>query len=149
MIDKFKPHWEEKNWGRVFHAFAGPEASVSYLDKLVEGEQCSIHYHKTRANVFVVTSGLIVVEQSESPGFIEHGFMEIHGITKLLAAGDSYCVSAFEWHRFSVMRPNSSLIEIYHPEGGPVDENDIERWNKGGSFDMNTMKEKLVVRSLL
>ena len=46
-------NWEKKCWGEVLHTFEDPHAAVSHL-RVKAGFRCSLHYHLSRANLFVV-----------------------------------------------------------------------------------------------
>ena len=130
------PFWEDKCWGRVLHCFANEQASVSYLEVL-DGYQCSIHYHKERANTFVVVSGIIVVEEwwdHVAHTKFDGDELAIHKceVVTTLLPGHSHTVPSRRTHRFKVME-SGSLIEVYFPDnGGKVDIEDIIRLNEGG-----------------
>ena len=119
------PFWEEKCWGRVLHCFSNEQASVSYLEVL-EGNQCSRHYHKKRANTFIVVSGMIVVEKWRSHAD------DAPIVTTPLYPMDSTTVPSGQLHRFKVLE-SGTVIEVYFPDkGGKVDLDDIERLDVGG-----------------
>jgi len=118
------PFWEEKCWGRVMHCFANEQASVSYLE-VVEGNQCSKHYHQERANTFIVVSGIIAVETWD-------GFPDVKPNVKLLGESDTFTVPSGVVHQFKVFK-SGTLIEVYHPDrGGKVKLDDIVRLTVGG-----------------
>lgn len=121
------PFWEDKCWGTVLHCFHNEQASVSYLE-VNAGYRCSLHYHKERANTFIVISGSILVEQSHIDKDAQEG-----GVThKVLHRSDSLTVPSGVPHRFTVL-DSGKLIEVYFPDrGGRVMLDDIVRFDVGG-----------------
>ena len=120
------PFWEEKCWGRVLHCFSSEQASVSYLEVL-EGNQCSRHYHRWRANTFIVVSGMIVVEKWKQKDGSDQP------TTTPLYPMDCCTVPSNQLHRFKVLE-SGTIIEVYFPDkvGCKVDLDDIERLDVGG-----------------
>ena len=115
--------WTTKVWGRTRHVFASPEASIWELD-VVRGGYCSRHRHKTRANLFVVVRGNVQVttwDAKDRP----RTFHLTAGTRAMLR------VPAGVWHRFEAVGP-AQIVEMYLPDGGAIDENDIERADEGG-----------------
>lgn len=122
------PFWQDKCWGRVLHCFSNPQASVSYLEVL-EGNRCSRHYHRERANTFIVVSGVVEIEVWD-----EHSLDSNCQVTYLMS-GDSLTVPSGKMHRFKVLE-SGTMIEVYFPDrtGYEVDINDIVRFDVGGSI---------------
>lgn len=132
LIRSQPPAWEQKCWGEVQHVFNSPDVAVSVL-KVKAGFRCSKHLHRTRVNRFVVVSGCIKVwswaseaefhEYPDNPTWVD----DLH-----LGGVQTTTVSAEVPHMF-VVRESGLVVEIYTPDGGPVDIDDIVRFDEGGS----------------
>jgi mannose-6-phosphate isomerase-like protein (cupin superfamily) len=134
----FKPFWEEKCWGKVYHIFSDPHAAVSVLE-VKKGFQCSIHKHEERANQFTVQEGEILVEIWASDD-TEGWFSPYH-----LKPGMTLVVPSGKWHRFIVLE-SGRLVEVYWPdEGGVCRMDDIIRRDLGGSTDVKQTGDDNVV----
>jgi len=118
--------WEKKCWGWVKHLFNNPHAAVSLL-KVMEGWQCSAHWHRNRANLFIVLSGSVEVKEWPS-GFLPLG--ENPPAVHLLGPGDSCLIPSLVVHQF-VVKESGCMVEVYWPDG-EVRRNDIERLIEGG-----------------
>ena len=118
--------WELKCWGKVQHVFNSPDVAVSVL-KVNKGFRCSVHYHKHRINGFTVVSGKIKIcswlvgETPERPVWS----------TNILRTGDTVNIPIRYPHMFEVIE-SGIIVEVYTPDGGPVDINDIVRFDEGG-----------------
>lgn len=120
------PFWEEKCWGKVLHCFANDHAAVSYLE-VNEGWQCSRHWHRERANTFVVVEGRLLIDEWDT---LIHG--EPPSRRTWLNPSDSYTVPSGIVHRFGVFK-SGRIIEVYYPDNlGKVLLDDIERLDVGG-----------------
>ena len=119
--------WMPKCWGEVQHVFNSPDVGVSVL-KVVKGFRCSRHYHQHRANKFLVVSGSITVHtwlEDDHP--LKSNPWSMH----ILRTGDILSVQARLPHMF-VVRESGLVIEVYTPGDGPVDVDDIARFDEGG-----------------
>jgi len=119
--------WEEKCWGRVFHAFHSPDVALSYLETK-KGFCCSQHYHKNRVNFFLCITGSIVVERWV--GITPVGVT----IKKVLFPGDVMSVDCNICHQFEVIE-SGKVVEVYWPGDGPVRLDDIVRFGVGGPLE--------------
>jgi len=115
--------WMPKVWGRTRHILATDDVSIWDLDVLAGG-YCSKHRHATRANLFVVVSGTVDVEM-----WFPNGKPTVWRLTA--GAKAVLRVPAGVWHRFTAVEA-SRLVEMYMPDGGALDEADIEREDVGG-----------------
>lgn len=127
---------EKKVWGEVQHLFHCDEAALSSL-KVNKGYRCSRHFHKERANLFFVQSGIVAIET----------WTGVHctGESQLimLNPGQTHVVNSGVWHRFRVVR-SGSMIELYWPDnGGKVKQKDIVRFDEGGRDDINELESRL------
>jgi len=123
--------WHDKVWGETAEVFYAPHCAVHYL-RIEAGEHgtfCSRHYHKHRANRFVVISGEIDV-------VIYREREERHRIKP----GEAFDVPSQVVHRFEVVK-SGVMIEIYWPDSGfIVIRDDIERLEEGGEFDLHSQE---------
>jgi mannose-6-phosphate isomerase-like protein (cupin superfamily) len=135
----FRPFWEEKCWGKVYHIFSNPHAAVSVLE-VEEGFQCSIHKHEERANQFTVQEGMIQVEIWDGDNTDTCGTSLYY-----LRPGSTLVVPSGKWHRFVVME-SGRLVEVYWPdEGGVCSMDDIIRRDLGGPSSLNLSGDDDVV----
>jgi len=129
-----KAEWETKCWGRVNHVFTSISVAVSCLETM-PGFCCSIHYHDERINLFSVQEGVICVEVWPISIFYD-------SIAHVLRAGDVLSVPISMSHRFSVLE-GGFVTEVYTPRYGTVRQDDINRFDKGGPFDVEALIERL------
>lgn len=130
--------FEKKVWGEVQHVFNSPDVAVSVL-KVNAGFRCSRHWHVHRCNQFILVSGKIEVWSWASEGDLTDwndppmkpnppmwvDMMSIGGGRR------NVIVPAGAPHMF-VVRESGLMVEIYTPDGGPVDIDDIVRFDEGG-----------------
>ena len=132
---KFKPHSENKCWGKSLHIFSSEHAAVSCLE-LKADFRCSRHCHNERANLFALLEGCICIEQWD------HGLKRPSTI-RILRPGQIHTVHSSIYHRFRVIS-SGKLVEVYWPdEGGVVKIDDIVRHDEGGPDDFEDLKELL------
>jgi len=115
--------WEKKCWGSVKHLFCNPNAAVSLL-QIKEGFQCSVHWHRRRANLFVLLSGVVVIETWDDKSIKDEPNRF------LLLPGHSFLVPSNMIHRF-VVEESGWMVEVYWPDG-VVEQDDIVRLSTGG-----------------
>lgn len=119
------PKWEPKVWGWACHLQDG-DLLLSML-KVNVGFRCSTHKHEHRWNQFHVVSGKLVVDL----------FRMVNGVPErvdwvLMFPGDSYTVTAGQYHCFRVIE-SGYVVETYGCDDGTVpDVNDIVRFDEGG-----------------
>jgi hypothetical protein len=58
--------WQEKVWGRTRELVDSPFYSKHALEVIV-GTYCSLHYHRQRANRFIIFTGLIEIIEMYGP----------------------------------------------------------------------------------
>lgn len=124
--------FQRKVWGAVQHVFNSPDVAVSVL-KVNAGFRCSRHWHENRCNQFILVSGKIDIwtwtDENELrstpnlPYWIDRMSLDSECRTVKIAAGVP--------HMF-VVRESGLVVEIYTPDGGPVDIDDIVRFDEGG-----------------
>lgn len=112
--------WEKKVWGRTRCLIKRPHYQLHQLE--VEAGFCSVHYHKQRANRFIVESGCIVVR---------HYFGE-QSDNYCLSAGQEHDVPSLVVHRFRVIEPGTVFEEYWPDRGGEIETDDIVRIRLGG-----------------
>lgn len=135
LVKSQSPVWEPKVWGSVQHVFNSRDGAVSML-KVKAGFRCSRHWHERRCNQFILVSGRIEVwswanegeltDWPNPPTRIEKMSINAFGIGRR-----SVSVPAGTPHMF-VVRESGIVVEIYTPDGGPVDIDDIVRFDEGG-----------------
>jgi mannose-6-phosphate isomerase-like protein (cupin superfamily) len=116
--------WAIKAWGRTRELVTSPYYSKHEL-RVVQGGYCSLHYHKERANRFIILSGLVEVVTMFGP-FCER---------KLVGPDNSYDVPSLVPHMFIVRRTGVMIEEYYPDRGGKVRDSDIVRLVEGGRLD--------------
>lgn len=129
-------HLETKCWGQVWHVFHDKNAAISYLH-VNQDHRCSWHWHEERANMFVVITGSLLVEQlADVPG---------QKILQRLGPGDTVAVRSGVKHRFRVLR-SGRVVEVYWPDvpGGEVRLDDICRLDEGGTDDSEAALEEFL-----
>lgn len=110
-------NWSRKIWGLTRPVFLNPRAAMFEL-RVRAGFHCSKHFHRHRANRFIVHSGVIAVTQWD-----EYNDAHYH----LMHAGDIHDVPHGQWHMFSCYE-DASASECYYSEGnGTVSLDDIVR----------------------
>lgn len=134
LVKSQSPAWERKVWGEVQHVFNSPDVAVSVL-KVKEGFRCSRHWHEYRCNQFILVSGRIEVWSWSSEGDLTDWPNPPSWIDVLSLEGDEQsCKVPAETPHMFVVRESGLVVEIYTPDGGPVDINDIVRFDEGGPF---------------
>jgi mannose-6-phosphate isomerase-like protein (cupin superfamily) len=86
-----------KLWGSEAWLVNTDKYCAKYLN-LVEGYQCSLHYHKIKDETFYVLDGKIELELSNK--------------TLLLKKGDSHRLRPGDIHRFRAITPQAKILEI-------------------------------------
>ncbi len=113
-----------KVWGRTLEIISNQYYSKHHLE-LYAGGYCSLHYHRERANKFILESGSVEIIEVYGPQIVRH----------LLAAGEEYCVPSLVVHMF-VVHASGTMIEEYYPDRcGMVLESDIIRLYPGGYLE--------------
>lgn len=132
LVKSQSPVWEPKVWGSVQHVFNSPDVAVSVL-KVNAGFRCSRHWHERRCNQFVLVSGRIEVWSWAGEGELTDWPNPPTWVDELHHGTDctSCKVLARTPHMF-IVRESGLVVEIYTPDGGPVDINDIVRFDEGG-----------------
>lgn len=125
------PNWEDKIWGCVQHVFCSPRVAISVLQTL-EGYRCSRHLHRRRDNRFIVLTGALEVWEWPNE---EHVRLYPMGPSTVHTSED-VTIKAGKPHMFRV-RQSGLVVEIYTPSGGPVDIDDIVRFDEGAAFDVD------------
>lgn len=113
--------WTNKCWGKT-RELIGSELYSRYELELIAGGYCSIHYHRSRANRFLVVSGAVQI--------VEFFGSQMH--KRMLGPDNSYDVASLVPHMFIVYRPGLMIEEYYPDRGGVVDRGDIVRLAEGG-----------------
>jgi len=112
--------WETKDWGRTRCTLKGDLGSLHELE-VIEGGYCSVHYHRQRANRFIVKSGSIAVVS----------FYAWNIERMILTAGNVLDIPSHVVHQFQVIS-EGKVFEHYYRDGGKVRNDDIVRLCKGG-----------------
>jgi len=122
--------WEKKVWGEVMHLFQSPDVAISLL-RVKAGFRCSKHLHRHRVNAFMVLSGKLEVWiwtcEEEFRSYPEN---PMHRRLLLPSLSSSLAVGVNRPHMFRVLR-SGLVVEIYTPDGGPVEIEDIVRFDVG------------------
>ena len=105
-----------KVWGIRDRAHLSDKCEIDILT-LLPNSNCSIHYHKKKANKFIVIEGTV---------FIKTGFGEIK-----LEKGDRLTVEAPLIHQFRTKKSSAILLEIAFVKKGKIDSKDIVRKKQG------------------
>lgn len=124
-----KGAWEQKCWGSVQHVFNSPDVAVSVL-KINAEFRCSRHFHRSRDNRFLLVSGLVQIQEWTTEERAR-AYPENPDSKYWLFPGKSHVVPAGVPHLFKVI-VGGMMVEVYTPAGGPVDINDIVRFDEGG-----------------
>lgn len=111
--------WEEKCWGLTGIAVDSPYFQRHAL--LAEKGGCSIHYHKERANLFLVLSGTILVREFFHTSYEDH----------ILTADNTLVIPSLVVHQFIVLEAGHVIEEYWPDRGGRVCTKDIVRLEQG------------------
>lgn len=123
--------WEEKVWGEVMHLFKSPDAAISLL-RVKAGFRCSRHLHHHRTNAFIVLSGMFEVWEWINEDDLSISWDQPCRITRITPfLSSSLAVPVNRPHMFRVLE-SGLVVEIYTPDGGPVEIEDIVRFDEGG-----------------
>lgn len=117
--------WESKIWGKT----RCEEQSKHYARHrlmLQSGTWCSYHWHRNRANRFIVINGVVRIVES-------YGWRVRSSI---LGRGCEAEVPSLVAHQFQVIEAGEMIEEYWPDRGGEVDANDIERLTEGGAGDV-------------
>ena len=119
----------KKCWGTTRCTKDGPAFAVHELE-LLAGGFCSIHYHRERANRFLVKEGLVRV-------VFCYGWKVEHVLIK---KNESYEVPSLVVHQFQVLEAGS-MTEVYWADrNGTVANDDIIRLTEGDLTDPEIIK---------
>jgi len=112
---------QDKVWGKTREVVDSPFYSKHEL-QVVAGGYCSLHYHRHRANRFIVVSGEIEVIEFYGPKIrrVRLGSENIHDVASLVP------------HLFAVYRDGIVFEEYFPDRGGVVKRDDIVRLVEGG-----------------
>lgn len=113
--------WADKIWGRTRELVDSSFYSKYELDVL-QGGYCSLHYHKNRANRFIIIDARIEIVEFYGPTY-----------KRIILSNDqTYDVPSLVPHLF-IAGKAGKLIEEYYPDrGGRVERDDIIRLTEGG-----------------
>jgi len=114
--------WIDKCWGKTRELVNSPFYSRHELDVVANG-YCSLHYHKHRANRFVVESATIQVIEMFGPSSKK----------TILGPGATYDVPSLVPHMFVVHRSGTVIEEYFSDRGGEINIDDITRIVEGGT----------------
>lgn len=112
----------EKIWGErwLMHEDTTHTTNVLHLKK---GYKCSLHYHRTKWNLFVVLEGMVGIKTDKGE--------------KMLHVGEEMRIAPGEMHEFRVYE-DGVMIEIMYVE---YDDDDIERVVLGSKMEDVELKE--------
>lgn len=122
--------WTLKVWGRTRELVDSPFYSRHELE-VRAGSYCSLHFHRSRANRFVVVSGAIEIVE----------MFALHTVRTLLGPENTYDVPSLVPHMFVVHRDGVLFEEYYPDRGGQVRRDDIVRLVEGGVRDVGLLHE--------
>lgn len=129
---------EPKAWGSTWPVIETDRYGRYALD-VVKGGYSSIHYHRERANRFVVQQGTILVWT-----FYGNRILQSEPITD----GGTFQVPSLVVHAFAVLEPGRVVEEYWADRGGAVSRDDIVRLCHGGRVD-DTARFATLARELL
>lgn len=112
--------WVEKVWGSTKCIYQSEFASEHHLN-VKAGGYCSFHYHRERANRFIVQSGCIRV-------VCAYGW-DLHFV--LIGPDNVFDVPSLVPHQFQVLKSGQVIEQYWADRGGKVEESDIERLTTG------------------
>lgn len=122
--------WFYKIWGQTRELVNSQFYSKHEL--LVNaGGYCSIHFHRQRANRFLVVSGQIEIVEFFGP-FLSR---------TRLGPENTYDVPSLIPHMFIVYESGKLIEEYYADRGGQVHCDDIVRLTEGGKLDITQLGE--------
>jgi|GEM_PF-282484 len=116
--------WVQKCWGKTKELVNSPFYS-KYELQIVANSFCSMHFHKERANRFIVVSGLVEVIEMFGPTVKK----------TLLGPDNTYDVASLVPHMFVVYKDGVMIEEYFADRGGEVRRNDITRIVEGGKTE--------------
>lgn len=122
--------WTTKVWGRTKELVDSPFYSKHELE-IEAGGYCSLHFHKHRANRFVVVSGLIEIVEMFGPFITRTN----------LGPENTYDVPSLVPHMFIVHKTGAMFEEYYADRNEKVRRDDIVRLIEGGKHDSNRLSE--------
>ncbi len=122
--------WVDKVWGRTRELVDSQFYSNHELE-IVAGGYCSLHFHRHRANRFIIVSGLVEIVEFFGP-FI---------VRTELGPENTYDVASLVPHMFIVHKSGAMFEEYFSDRGGPVRRDDIVRLIEGGKLDVTRLGE--------
>lgn len=122
--------WTRKVWGRTRELIDSPFYSKHELE-VEAGGFCSLHYHRHRANRFLVVSGEIEVVEVFGPQVVR----------TRLGPENTYDVPSLVPHMFIVYRSGVVFEEYFSDRGGQVRRDDIVRLVEGSRYDLDKLSE--------
>lgn len=129
--------WANKFWGETREIIHTPYYAKHEL-KLIKGGYCSLHYHRQRANRFIVKSGKVEIITWFGPIYQ----------SQIIGPDNTIVVASLVAHLFFV-HADSEMDEEYYPDrGGEVTRDDIVRLMEGGNIEegksiIDTIRGKL------
>ena len=126
--------WQPKCWGEVRHVFESDEVGISVL-RVNKGFRCSRHLHQFRRNEFHIVSGKIEVWEWSDENDLERNPNRPMMCSRLFAS-NNIRVGAGRPHLFRVLE-DGIIVEIYTVDKGPVNADDIIRFDEGGRDDLS------------
>lgn len=122
--------WTRKVWGQTRELIDSPFYSKHELE-VVAGGFCSLHYHRHRANRFLVVSGEIEVVEVFGPQVVR----------TRLGPENTYDVPSLVPHMFIVYRSGVVFEEYFSDRGGQVRRDDIVRLIEGSTRGLDQLSE--------
>lgn len=122
--------FELKAWGRTLEVISNPFYSQHHLE-VIAGGYCSLHYHRRRANRFIVQSGQVEIIEMFGP-FVKR---------TRLGSGSTHDVPSLVTHMFVVYQSGIMLEEYYPDRGGEVRTDDIIRLVEGGILTIDKLDD--------
>ena len=122
--------WTRKVWGQTRELIDSPFYSKHELE-VVAGGFCSLHYHRYRANRFLVVSGEIEVVEVFGPQVVR----------TRLGPENTYDVPSLVPHMFIVYRSGVVFEEYFSDRGGQVRRDDIVRLIEGSTRGLDQLSE--------
>lgn len=132
----FDHNWHEKVWGHTKCIVRSPYYYRFEL-KTKKNTFCSYHFHRRRANLFHVESGVVKVVWT-------HGW---NILWKVLTPGQDFVVDSLTPHQFQVLSEGVMYEEYFPDRGGVIFEDDIHRLTIGGESDLVQRNEGLIFNS--
>lgn len=113
-----------KNWGTTAKVCSFPNGSLHRIE-IAPGGYCSIHQHQSKANAFIVESGILTVNN-----FLDFGPGGMDVEPHIVRAGECFVVPAGAIHQFQNDTDAPVICyELYYAE---MREDDIVRHSQGG-----------------